>query len=233
MFATAQARNDVITEYWPLARSIALRIHRRLPRQVDADDLIGAAVIGLVDAVDRYDGKRSVPFKLYAQHRIHGAVIDALRSDDFVPRSVRRRSDDLDRTRTQLKASLGRDPSRDEMAATMEVSAERFDHLTSTSQIPTLTSFDAPATDEAGALSERITDDHDPESTIGDDDMKRRIVGLLDTLPEREKAAISLYYLHELSLKEVGAVLGVGESRACQLCSQGMKRMRKALGRDI
>ena len=223
-------RERLVLKHYPMARAIACRIYQRLPKTIDLDDLISAGVTGLLEAIDRYDPERAVPFETYAKHRIHGAVVDALRSTDWVPRSVRRKVDMLTNTRTRLKENLGRTPNREEMAKHLELSEKKFDAMVQDAQIRTLLSLDAPVgEDNPTPMIEQIPGEDDTAQYWLNEEMKEEVLKAMQRLPERERTALALYYLHDLSLKETGTVLGVTESRACQLCSQGIKRLRKRL----
>lgn len=224
-------RDQLIIKHYPMARAIACRIHQRLPKAVELDDLISAGVTGLMEAIDRYDPSREVPFETYAKHRIHGAVVDTLRSADWVPRSVRRKAELIRTTRLQLAERLGRAPTRKEMAGSCEVSVKKYDAMVQDSQIRSLLSLDAPMGDgNPTPLVEQVAgDSEDPAARWVDAELKAAMHAAMERLPEREKTALALYYLHEMSLKEVGSVLGVTESRACQLCGQGIKRLRRRL----
>lgn len=221
---------DQALRYYPLARSIACRIHQRLPRGVDLDDLMSAAVTGLLEAIERFDPARDVSFRTYAKHRIHGAVMDSLRTSDWVPRSVRRKANALDLAKQHLTESLGRSPDRAELANYLELAPEALDEMIHGSEIRPLLSLDAPMGDENGSpLADSIADATDLHGTMLNVELRKAAAEAVNSLPERERTAIVLYYFHELSLKEVGAVLEVTESRACQLCTQAVKRLRLRL----
>lgn len=226
-----KTRAELITEHYPMARAIACRVYQGLPRSVDLDDLISAGVEGLIEAIDRYDASRSVPLKTYARHRIHGAVVDALRANDWVPRSVRRKADRIARAHKHLRESLGRDPVRTEMAEALQVNLKKYEALKKDSQIRPLLSLDSPTGSENSTpLVEQVASSgSDVLERWQHRELRELALASIQTLPERERTAIALYYLHELSLKEVGKVLGVTESRACQLCGQGVKRLRRKL----
>jgi RNA polymerase sigma factor for flagellar operon FliA len=157
-------------------------------------------------------------------------VVDTLRSSDWVPRSVRRKVDLLNINRNRLKEGLGRLPSREEMANHMEIDVKKYDAMVQDAQIRSLLSLDAPVGEENPTpMIEQIAGDDDVQGYWLNEELKEGVLGAMQQLPEREKTALALYYLHDLSLKEVGKVLGVTESRSCQLCSQGIKRLRKRL----
>lgn len=228
-------RNVLVMRHYSMARAIACRIYQRLPKAVELDDLISAGVTGLMEAIDRYDESRGVPFETYAKHRIHGAVVDTLRAADWVPRSVRRKADLIHTTRTRLTEELGRTPTRKEMAKSCEVPVQKYDALVKDSEIRSLLSLDAPMGDgNPTPLVEQVAGaNHDPRDKWMREELKTAMRTAMERLPEREKTAIALYYLHEMSLKEVGTVLGVTESRACQLCGQGLKRLRQRLTHHV
>ncbi|MFT7518748.1 MAG: RNA polymerase sigma factor for flagellar operon FliA [Kiritimatiellia bacterium] len=228
-----EERREQVLQHYSMVRAIACRIYQRLPKAVELDDLISAGVTGLIEAIDRYDPSRKVPFETFAKHRVHGAIVDALRAADWVPRSVRRKADLIRNSRLRLEASLGREPSREEMAENVDVTVKKYDALVRDSQIRSLLSLDAPMGDgNPTPLVEQVSSEfEDPTLAWQDAELKVAMHQALDRLPAREKSALALYYLHELSLKEVGGVLGVTESRACQLCGQGIKRLKRRLSR--
>lgn len=220
-------RQAIVLEHYDMVRAIAGRIYHRLPRMVDLDDLVSAGVTGLIEAIDRYDPSRSVPFEVYARHRIRGAVVDTLRAQDWVPRSVRRKADRIDTTRLRLQEELGRSPNREEMADAIEVTPRKLDAMIRESEIRPLLSLDAPVGgDNPTPLVEQVGNGDDLLDRWQHAELSDLALDALRNLPERERIAVGLYYLHQLSLKEVGQVLGVTESRACQLCTAGVKRLR-------
>ena len=224
-----QKASDLVAECFPLARAIARQTHARLPKGVALDDLVSAAVMGLMDAVDRYDASRGVAFKAYAKHRIQGAVLDSLRATDWVPRAVRRRADTLTRARTLLRARLGREPSATEIGGYLGLDGEAMQSLLRDANPQPLLSLDAPLEDDGSALGDLVPDDVTPEHTLQEKERRTLVAAAIEQLPERERVALVLFYFREVPLKEVGAVLGVTESRACQLCSQAVKRLQGRL----
>ena len=217
-----------VLEHYSMVRAIAYKIHQRLPRTVEVDDLVSVGVIGLMEAIERYDASRAVPFETYARHRIHGAIMDNLRATDWVPRSVRRKAQQIGLAKTRLQESLGRSPTHAELANDMDITVDKLEKMVQTSEIRQLLSLDAPvANDNPTPLVEQVArDDDDVLATWEDTQIKEALMQAIEHLPAREREAISLYYLHELSLKQVGAELGVTESRACQICSSAVKRLR-------
>jgi RNA polymerase sigma factor FliA len=229
----ADARQKLVLKHYPMARAIACRIYQRLPKTVDLDDLISAGVEGLVEAVDRFDSNRSIPFEAYAKHRIHGAVVDSLRQTDWVPRSVRRKADMIGKARTELKENLGRNPTCREMAKALDMPVKKYEATLKDSEVRQLLSLDAPVGNEnATPLIEQVAAGENLLEKWQGEELKLATLRAIQGLPDRERTAITLYYLHEMSLRKVGEVLGVTESRACQLCSTAVKRLKVRL-RDV
>jgi len=221
------SEESLVLEHYPLAQAIARRTWKRLPKGVDLDDLTSVAVMGLIEAVQRFDASRGVPFNTYAKHRILGAIMDSLRSQDWVPRSVRRRADELAAARKRLTEELGRTPTIEELANVLELSVDETMGMIGKSEIRSIVSLDAPIDSEGDATLMDVVADE----TIHADDAERREVraaalAALEDLPERERFAVVSFFLDDMPLKEVGAMLGVTESRACQLCKQALGRVR-------
>jgi len=228
-------REQLILKHYPLVRTIASRMIRRLPASVELDELVNVGALGLIDAVDRFDPSREVPFKAYAEIRVRGAIVDALRGADWVPRSVRRKVTRIENAREKLLYAQDRDPTREEMAAELEITVDEYENLCGDAQIRKLVSLDSPVDEDNGSmLLERISnDDEDVLSQWSHEELKREVMGAVHHLPKKERTAVALYYLHELTLKEIGEVLGVTESRACQLRSAGIKRLKFRLTRTV
>ncbi|MCB9663716.1 MAG: FliA/WhiG family RNA polymerase sigma factor [Alphaproteobacteria bacterium] len=225
---TPAERDALILGNYDLVKSIARKIRARLPRGVDVDDLIGYGVVGLIESIDRYDGSRSVPFEAFARPRIQGAILDALRAIDWVPRSVRRKADLLHSATEDIREKIGRAPNREELAKAVGVPVEKLERLERGARIRTITSLDAPVGGDGDAtLGSMVAGES--EDVLGDweqAELTDEIVEAVKRLPERERVAVSMYYLGERSLKEIGSELGVSESRACQLRRQGVERLR-------
>jgi RNA polymerase sigma factor for flagellar operon FliA len=228
-------REQLILEHYPLVRTIAARMIRRLPSSVELDELVNVGALGLIDAVDRFDPSRRVPFKAYAEIRVRGAIVDSLRGADWVPRSVRRKVNRIEAARDKLTRKFDRVPTHIEMAAELEMSVKAYEDLCGDAQIRRLVSLDAPVDDEnATTLSERIgNDDEDVLTAWSREELKAEVMSAVHHLPKKERTAVALYYLHELTLKEIGEVLGVTESRACQLRASGVKRLKFRLARTV
>ena len=224
-------RNALVLRHYTLVQRIARQIHSRLPQSVELDDLISVGVVGLIESIARYNPSRGVPFDTYARHRIRGAILDALRAVDWVPHSVRRKAQSIEHARRSLRAERGRTPTEREMAERLGIELDDYRNLVRDSEIRQLLSLDAPAAnDNPTPLVEQVASDSDLEEKTGEDELRTLVMGAVSRLPEREATALTLYYFHELPLKVVGEHLGVTESRACQLCGQGVKRLRRKLG---
>lgn len=220
-------QRDLFDEHLPLVRRQALNLQVRLPASVELDDLIQAGMIGLLDAVNRYDAGQGASFATFASQRIRGAMLDELRSRDWVPRSVRRNTRMLDETIRRLEQQLGRPPEEREIAAALEVSLEEFRHLLMDANGSQLVALDELPEEEGDSLCAGAY--ATPLAELLEVRRRTDLVAAIERLPEREKLLLALYYQEDLNLKEIGAVLGVSESRVCQLHSQAVARLRAAL----
>ncbi len=222
---------ELVIGYLPLIRSIARRILKRLPPTVEFEELVNIGVLGLMDAWDRFDSTRGVPFKAYAELRIRGQIIDSLRADDIVPRSVRRKHNRLEQERESLMLRLGRMPTDEEIRHQLDLSPEAYAHFVTDSAIATLTSLDTPTNDDASqTLMDTLASmELDAEVNVGDRELRRHLSDAVDHLPERERDAVVMYYIQRHTLRDIGQHLGVTESRACQLRGQGVKRLQHRL----
>ncbi len=231
--ATPSTQELVLT-HLPLIRAIAMRLGKRLPPSVEVDELINIGVIGLLDAWDRFDNSKGVPFKAYAEMRIKGQMIDALRADDIVPRSVRRKHNRIEQERDELRNRLGRAPNREEMRHQLDMEPKKYDAYVSDSLIATVTSLDVSTNDDGTTLLVDCLSKFDPtaEDRFADTQTRKAVAEAVLNLPERERYAVTEYYLRHRTLKSIGEDIGVTESRACQLRGQGVKRLRFRL-RDL
>ncbi len=224
-------RTATILEYYPLVRKIAQRMLRSLPSSFDVEECTNIGAIGLIDAVDRFNPKLGVPFKAYAEIRIRGQIMDAFRSADWTPRSVRKKASSIDSTYMKLRMALNREPTRHEMSKAMELSPQSFDKLCSDARIHKMVSLDSPI-DSQGDLTliDTIsTDESDFDEIWVQKETRQAVVDAIKHLPRKERTTLSLYYLNGLTLKEIGQVLGVSESRVCQIRSQGVNRLKTRL----
>lgn len=228
MNAHAIAPHNRVLENYAMVESVARQIHARLPSSVQLDDLVSVGVLGLMESVDRYDPSRGVPFEYFARHRVRGAILDALRAADWVPHSVRRKAQAIDRTRRTL---IQRGQSLDDahVAQAMGLPVERYRSMAQDAEIRQVLSLDAPAANGTAPLADTVGGDEDIAEDAEQAQLRELLRAEVGNLPERERTAIDLYYFRGMQLKDVGAQLGVTESRACQLCGQGIKRLRKRL----
>jgi RNA polymerase sigma factor for flagellar operon FliA len=236
-----QASNDesikaeMIEKYLPLVRFVAEKIHRRLPPGVDLESLIHSGVVGLLEAVQRFDPKRCVEFEVYARYRIHGEVMQCLRSLDWVSRSVRSWGRKMEAARAKLAAQLVREPNAEEMAKELDIPLETYFRLDQQVNDATLLSLDdlsiAAETDWEGAQEKfSRTPFLDPLRFVENKDLIAKLTAAVANLPERERMIVTLYYHEELTLREIGQVLNLSEGRICQIFKQLVARLRDALG---
>ncbi|MDO8586206.1 MAG: FliA/WhiG family RNA polymerase sigma factor [Armatimonadota bacterium] len=234
--ADDDARQQLITRYAYLAKYVIDRMLVRPNSVMSYEDLLGHAVVGLIEAVERFDPARGVKFETYAIVRIRGAALDAIKSLDWTPRSVRSSEQELRRAFAELEARLGRPATDAEIAAELNMNEEDLsDALAHVGQSALLSLEDLMVTTDdsanMSALAGTSAPFEDPILAAELDERKRFLAAAIDSLPEREKLVISLYYKEELTLKEIAAVLGVTESRACQLHSKAIVRLNGKLAR--
>lgn len=228
---TAQGKIDqgaLLEQYLPIVRRQALALQVKLPASVELDDLIQAGMVGLLDCLSRYDAKHGASFTTYASQRIRGAMIDELRSRDWVPRSVRRNARALDEAIRRLEQRLGRPADEREIATELDVELEEYHQILGDANGGQLLPFEEIVA-EGGEPAAGAGAPPSPFAALADSQQRGRLVEAIEQLPEREKLLLGLYYQEELNLKEIGAVLGVSESRVCQLHSQAVSRLRAKL----
>jgi RNA polymerase sigma factor for flagellar operon FliA len=229
-------RDRLVLTYAPLVKYVAGRLGAGLPSHVDESDLVSYGLLGLIDAIERYDPDRDVKFETYAIQRIRGAIIDELRSMDWVPRSVRSRARDIEKAIAALESQLHRPPSDEEIAGKLGITEDELDESLleiSRSSIAALDELWASPTGsgDAVALVDTLEDPHsvEPGGEIEKTELKELIGESIAALPEREKLVITLYYYEELTLREIGEVLGVTESRVSQLHTKAILRLKARL----
>ena len=228
-------RDQLISEYLPYVKRIVHRIAVHLPSTIDIDDLMNVGVIGLIQAVDRYDPRRDNKFMTYAVFRIKGAVLSELRSRDFLSRSNRRKIRDLENTYLRLEQKLGRDVDDGEIAQEMGVSVEQVYRTKQMSNISFI-SFEElgySSRDEKEKLMSYLVDNDDDALTLTRlKEIQEAVARSIEQLPEKERLVISLYYIEELTMKETGKVLNITESRVSQIHSQAVRRLRTKLRKE-
>jgi RNA polymerase sigma factor for flagellar operon FliA len=226
-------RERQLVAHLPMVRYLARRIHERLPQHVELDDLVSAGVFGLMDAFNKFDHSKQVQFKSYAQFRVRGAILDSLRMLDWSPRELRRKGRAVEETiRTQTQR-LGRAPQEGEIAAAMDLSLVEFQQLLGELKGLEIGSLHAERSEDSGEeelafLPAAATDD--PLFRCLQGEMKQRLIDAIETLPEKERLVMTLYYYEELNMKEIGLTLGVVESRVSQIHSAAVLRLRAAFG---
>jgi len=228
-------RERLIVTYAPLVKYVAGRLGSGLPAHVDEGDLVSYGLLGLIGAIERYDPDRDIKFETYAIARIKGAIIDELRALDWVPRSVRSRAREIERAIGELEARLGRAPTDEEIAGKIGISSEELeDSLTdiSRSSIAALDElWSVSGEGDQISLLDTIEDPSGsrPAEALDETELKELVADAISRLPEREKLVITLYYYEELTLREIGEVLGVTESRVSQLHTKAILRLKSRL----
>jgi RNA polymerase sigma factor FliA len=238
----ALTRDELILKYAPLIKFIAHRLALRLPAHITVDDLISAGVIGLMDALDKFDAGKNVQFKTYAEFRIKGAMIDELRSLDWVPRSIRQKASQFEKAYMTLEKRQGGSVDDEDLARELNLSMESYHQLVG--EISGISLLDAGSLRRrtAGVPDEELLEslasddtDSDPYERFRVDEIKRILAQAIGELTDKEKTVVSLYYYDELTLKEIGEVLGFTESRICQIHTKAILKLRarvKAAFRD-
>ena len=231
-------KQEQIEQYLPLVKRIAGRLAMSLPPHVDEDDILGYGVFGLLDALERFEVARGYKFETYASIRIRGAMIDGLRTMDWVPHSARQKVKRVQDGFAELEFRLGRAATLEEVADLLKVEVREVEGVLAQAQLLTLTSFDETTVDGEGEKSgtslNLLIDQEVQEEfqAVEKEELKQTIANAVEKLPEKEKLVIALYYQEELTLKEIAAVLKLSESRISQLHSQAISRLRGKLNRQ-
>lgn len=226
-------REQLIREFTHVIRAMAHRVAFRLPAYLDAEDLISVGMIGLMDAMDKYDSSREAKFKTYAEFRIRGAMLDEIRSMDWVPRSVHERIGTLQKTHTTLLNRLGRPPSDEEVASELNMPMEELDDFLSRARGAVMISIDDLGLQEPDGhkVVKMLADTHhpDPLSCLVNEREREAVAEAIRDLPEKERLVLTLYYYEELTMKEIGELLKVTESRVCQIHTKAIVRLKAHL----
>lgn len=229
---TDEQRDLLLLGHLPQVRFIARRIHGRLPPQVLLDDLIHAGILGLIDAIKKYDPAKKVKLRHYAEFRIRGAILDSLRQVDWSPRTLRSRARQLDKTVTGCRARLGREPTEPEIAVALNMTLGRLQHLRSDLRGLDLTNLQVDP-DQLGGDGKAVRcparEDQDPYYQTLRSEMQGLLTGAVHQLPLREQEVLALYDYDELTMKEVAKAMGIGESRVSQIHSSAMLHLRAGL----
>lgn len=226
-------RDDQLKKYSPLVRRLAHHMIAKLPPSVEVDDLIQVGMIGLTEAIARFEPSQGVQFETFASQRIRGAMIDELREGDWMSRGSRKSQKDIEQAVNRLQQKLHRVPRESEIAEEMGMTLPDYQHLLAKvrgTQLVYLEDISGRDDDEEGFLDRHMGDEEaDPSALLQDHRMRVALVAAIKVLPEREQQIMSMYYEHDMNLKEIAAVLGVTESRICQLHSQSIARLRTKL----
>ena len=215
------ARDRLVVHYSPLVKFVAGRVRSGLPASVDQNDLVSDGVIGLMDAVDKFEPERGLQFQTYAVTRIRGSIVDGLRGADWVPRSVREKIRDIDAAQARLEAQLGRAPSDQEIAAELDLTIEELRKVYTLTAHTSVVSFETVLDDDAPRARSDLPG--------ADDDLPPGFLRAVRELAERDQVVVALYYWERLTLAEIGQVLGVTESRVSQLHSRATMQLRRKL----
>jgi len=226
-------RERMLLEHMPTVRYLARRIHERLPQHVELDDLVSAGVVGLIDAFSKFDHAKKVQFKSYAQFRIRGAILDSLRTLDWSPRELRRKGRAVEEAIRTVTHRLGRAPAEQEIAAEMEMELAEYQQLLGDLKGLEIGSLHVERSEDSG--DEELayipgSPEEDPLFRCLQSEMRERLAKAIDALPEKERLVLTLYHYEGLTMKEVGSILGVVESRVSQIHSSAVLRLRSSLG---
>lgn len=226
-------RDRLVLENLPVVRLIARKLQRRMPQHIDLEDLVSAGTLGLMDAATRFDGTKEVQFRSYAQFRIRGAMLDSLRESDWSPRDLRRKSRVMAEAIRALSSRLGRAPKDDEIAAEMGLTLQAYQELTGDLKGLSVSSLNVERGEESDEQELDFLEAPASEGPIAmclQGEQQQQLAAAISELPEKERLVLTLYYHEGLTMKEIGLVLGVVESRVSQLRAAALGRLRKRLG---
>jgi len=227
-----ETRDKLVMAHVGLVKAMASRLANRLPSQVEISELISVGVLGLIDAAGRFKPSLGVPFDAFARRRIQGAMLDSLRDLDWAPRALRKLRRDVDGAMAALRADLKREPVADEIAAALGVSAPEYDKMLDQLRSADLATIRQASSDGDGGsiLDVAVDPGEGPHTRLERQELREYLAKAIVQLPERERHILALYYEEELTLAEIGEVIGVGESRVSQLRTQAVARLRSILG---
>lgn len=230
--ATGQLdRDQLVTRFAPLVKRIAFHLMARLPSSVHIDDLVQNGMIGLLDAISRFETGHGAQFETYAVQRIRGAMLDGLRENDWLPRGLRRDMRRIEQAIARLEQENGRPPSERELAEALSMTLSEYQKTLQEARGHQILYFeDFSAEGDEDFLERHFTDDAaNPLKQLEESSMREQLVNAINDLPDREKLMMALYYEQDLNLREIGEVMGVTESRICQLHSQAISRLRSRI----
>jgi RNA polymerase sigma factor FliA len=226
-------QEEQLMEHLPMVRYLARRIHERLPQHVELDDLVSAGMLGLLDAIRKFDPGKKVQFRSYAQFRIRGAILDSLRTLDWGPRELRRKGRAVEEAMRAATARLGRAPLESEVAAEMRLSLGEYQHLLGDLKGLEIGTLHAERSEDSGEEELAFVasnPEDDPLFQCLQGELRERLIEAIEALPERERLVMTLYYYEEMTMKEIGLTLGVVESRVSQMHSSAVLHLRSMLG---
>ncbi|MDR1692656.1 MAG: FliA/WhiG family RNA polymerase sigma factor [Oscillospiraceae bacterium] len=221
-----ETRNELVMQYVPLVKSIALRLLPTYRKHVEFDDLLSSGLLGMMDAIDKFDLSKGVKFETYASMRIKGEIIDQIRKQDWAPISLRQKIKKVEECFDTLETRTGRMPSEAEVALQLSMSAEDVKKTLDEAHTFNLVALDEMLSDRVTGDSLATPQEESPEAKLEDQEIKATLARFIESLPEKEKQVVAMYYYEELTLKEIGLVLGVTESRISQIHSKAMMSLR-------
>ncbi|MBV8066784.1 MAG: FliA/WhiG family RNA polymerase sigma factor [Candidatus Eremiobacteraeota bacterium] len=237
MVKAALSREEIIHKYLHLVKYVAGRIYLNLPASVDINDLINDGLFGLIDAIEKYDASRAVKFETYAITRINGAILDGLRSLDWIPRTVRQRAREIDRVFERLESQLGRAPTDDELAGRLGLSLHELDRARQRVSVGSIVSLEEPLPGSAEGevyVGDTLEDaESDVALEIERAELRAELARAVESLPPQERVVIRRYYFEGIALKAIKTELGVSESRVSQIHSHAVRRLRQRLRPDV
>ena len=224
-------KEDFVDEFAPLVKRIAYHMMAKLPASVQVDDLIQAGMIGLLDAINRYEGSYGRQFESYAAQRIRGSILDELRDADWLPRSIRKKMRQIEAAVNMLEQRNGCAPSEQDLAEELKISLDEYHSTLQSARGAQLIYYEDFQQDDEDPFLDRlfIDEDGNPLNTLVDESLRTLLVQAIENLPPREKMVMGMHYEQEMNLREIGEVLGVSESRVCQLHTQAIARLRSRL----
>lgn len=229
---TAEIREKIILEYAPLVKVVAGRLSMYLGYSVEYDDMVSYGVFGLIDAIDKFDTTKEVKFETYASLRIRGAILDQIRKMDWIPRSLRQKQKKIDAAMAKIESESGKVATDEELAAEIGISIDELSDWQGQMKSSNLISLDEYTEAGSEVKMENVSNSHfdQPETVVEKEETKKKLIEAIDTLTEKERSVIVLYYYEDMTLKEISMTLEVSESRVSQLHTKALNKMKKIMG---
>ena len=227
-----ELRDELILEYAQLVKLVAGRLSMYLGYNVEYDDLVGYGIFGLIDAIDKYDYGKNVKFETYASLRIRGAILDQIRKMDWIPRSLRQKQKKIDAAMAKIESESGKVATDEELAAEIGISIDELSDWQGQMKSSNLISLDEYTEAGSEVKMENVSNSHfdQPETVVEKEETKKKLIEAIDTLTEKERSVIVLYYYEDMTLKEISMTLEVSESRVSQLHTKALNKMKKIMG---